>query len=274
MTRRIFYVLLSVGMIGLTLATCTKSVPDPVPTGQLALTFDNVVGTQDLTLGTGTYRNGSNESFTPTNFNYYISNLKLIRADGSQYVVPADSSYFLIRESVPASQRVLLNGVPSGDYKAVSFVIGVDSLRSTMDISQRTGVLDPGGDHASASGMYWSWNSGYIFMKLEGTSPSAPVDATGLHTFRYHIGFFGGRDTRTLNNLQTVSVSFNTDRATVGAGKLSTINLQTDVLKIFDGPTTISIAANPEVMVADYSRYVAANYAQMIQYRSITTAVR
>ena len=259
------------GLLGSILVACEPNPSLGPNLGQLALTFDNVVGDQDLQLGSGTYRNGSGESFTPKTFNYYISNLKLTRSDGSEYVVPPDSSYFLIRENVPASQRITLNGVPYGAYKAVSFVIGVDSSRSTMDISRRTGVLDPGGDHASASGMYWSWNSGYIFMKLEGESPSAPLNATGLRQFQYHIGLYGGRQTPTLNNLKTVSVSFANDRATVGAGTLSTVNLRTDVLKIFDGPTTVSIAAHPDVMISDYSKVIAGNYAQMIGYKNLTT---
>lgn len=256
------------GLLGSGIFACDPV--DPVPTGQFALRFDNVVGEQDLQLGSGTYRNGAGDEFTPTAFNYYVSNLKLIRTDGIEYVVPQDSSYFLVRENVPGSQRITLNGVPYGDYRAVSFVIGVDSLRSTMDISRRTGVLDPGGDHASASGMYWAWNSGYIFMKLEGTSPSAPVNATGIRKFQYHIGLYGGRQTPTLNNLKTVQISFAADRATVGAGTLPTVNLRTDVLKVFDGPTTVRIATHPDVMISDYSGVIAGNYAQMFGYKNTT----
>ena len=200
-----------------------------------------------------------------------MSNIKLTRTDGSQYVVPVDSSYFLVKEDIPTSQTITLTNVPTGDYKSVSFVIGVDSLRSTMDIGKRTGVLDPAGDLTSANGMYWSWNSGYIFLKLEGTSPSAPKDATGLNIFRYHIGFFGGRDTRTINNLKTVPVIFNGEVATVLPKQRPTITIQADVLKLFDGPATVSIAKNPEVMVSDYSATVANNYAQMMRYNRMTT---
>lgn len=257
---------------------CDTVDPDtsfnPVGPGALRLVFDNVVGSQDLQLNTGTYRNASGESFTPTTFNYFVSNLKLTHADGGVYVVPQDSSYFLIKEGVPASQTITLPNVPAGSYTAVSFVLGVDSLRSTADISRRTGVLDPAGDHTSANGMYWSWNSGYIFLKLEGTSPSAPTDATGNNTFRYHIGFFGGRDTRTINNLKTVPISFGSDVATVTPKQRPTVTLQADVLKLFDGPATVSIAKNPEVMVSEYSQTVANNYARMMRYQGIvTTAV-
>lgn len=269
-------------ILALTVWACNTIDPDtsfaqngalPVQPGTLRLVFDNVVGNQALQLNTGTYRNASGESFTPTTFNYFVSNIKLTRADGGTYVVPQDSSYFLVRESLPASQTITLGSVPTGSYTSVSFVLGVDSLRSTMDIGRRTGVLDPAGDHTSANGMYWSWNSGYIFLKLEGTSPSAPTDATGKNTFRYHIGFFGGRNTPTLNNLKTVQVTFGSDVATVTSKQQPTVTLQADVLKLFDGPAAVSIAKNPEVMVSDYAKTVATNYAQMMAYQGIVTTL-
>lgn len=268
--------LLIIGLLLLTAGACNTIDPDasvPLETGTFRLVFNNVAGDQALQLNTGTYRNASGESFTPTTFAYFVSNIELTRADGSAYVVPQDSSYFLVRESMPASRTITLPNVPAGDYKSVSFVLGVDSLRSTMDISRRTGVLDPAGDHTSASGMYWSWNSGYIFLKLEGTSPSAPTDATGKNTFRYHVGFFGGRDTRTINNLKTVQIAFGSDKATVTPKQRPTVTLQADVLKLFDGPATVSIAKNPQVMISDYSQVVATNYARMVQYKGITTTV-
>ena len=265
---------LMAGLLGFAVWACKTVDPDtsfrPVLTGSMRLVFDNVVGSQDLQLDTGTYQNASGESFTPTTFNYFVSNIKLTRTDGSQYVVPADSSYFLVKEEMPTSQTITLTNVPNGDYKAVSFMIGVDSLRSTMDIGKRTGVLDPAGGPASANGMYWSWNSGYIFLKLEGTSPSAPKDATGLNIFRYHIGFFGGRDTRTINNLKTVPITFNGDVASVLPKQRPTVTIQADILKLFDGPATVSIAKNPDVMVSDYSVTVANNYARMMRYKGMT----
>ena len=75
--------------------------------------------------------------------------------------------YFLIDESDADTHEPVLS-VPEGEYKTLSFILGVDSLRNTMDVSQRTGVLDVSG---AATDMYWSWNSGYIFFKMEGTSP-------------------------------------------------------------------------------------------------------
>ena len=274
MRRSFLYIsLLAVTLMAGVLA-CNSVDPEAATSpGRFGLDFTSVVGSQPLQLGTVAYKNVSGESFTPTNFNYFVSNVQLIRTDGSAYVVPQDSSYFLLRQTDPTTQKITLNSVPAGSYKAVSFVLGVDSLRSIMDIAKRTGVLDPAGDHTGANGMYWSWNSGYIFMKLEGTSPSAPVDATGKNNFRYHIGFFGGRDTKTINNLKTVTVPFNKDIAQVDPFRRPTVQIQADILKVFDGATPLSIKAYPEVMISTYSATVANNYASMFSYAGMKTVV-
>lgn len=55
-------------------------------------------------------------------------------------------------------------------------LFGVDSLSCVSGV--KTGVLDP------RNGMYWTWNSGYIFFKLEGTINGK--------AFTWHVGGFAG----------------------------------------------------------------------------------
>ena len=260
--------------ISLTILSCktpdtdTSFNPDTtVAPGQLRIAFDNVVGASDLKLNTGSYQNAVGESFTITKFNYFVSNIRLRKADGSEYVVPQDSSYFLIQEEKPISQTITLPRIPAGNYTGLTFTIGVDSLRSLADISKRTGVLDPGLN----DGMYWEWNSGYIFMKLEGQSALAPT--TQNNTFFYHVGGFGGgyNGKKTINNLRTVAISFNSDVAKVQVASMPTVQLTTDALKVFNGSTRLSIAAHSSVMFDPYSTNIADNYAQMFSYSRIKT---
>ena len=81
--------------------------------------------------------------FSLSKLNYYISNIKLKTNDGKEFIVPQDSSYFLVMENEEESQEVTIKHIPAGDYNQITFTIGVDSLRSTMDITKRQGVLDP-----------------------------------------------------------------------------------------------------------------------------------
>lgn len=244
-------------------ASCTKeevSHFDPNVKAELSVEFDNIVGASDLQLNTGSYTNAAGESFNVTKLKYYVSNFVVTKTDGTVYTVPQDSCYFLVDESDESTHEPILK-IPEGEYKTISFVLGVDSAKSTKDISQRTGVLDPtsvGGD------MYWSWNSGYVFFKLEGTSP-ASTSAGG--NFMYHIGGFGGYQTPTINNLRTITL----DLAARGipqvkSGKETNIHLMVDLLKVFTGTANVSIAAHPISMFDDYSATIVSNYTAMFRH--------
>lgn len=260
------------------LSACSKN-DDPVPDfdennlAPLSVEFDNIVGERTFTLdNTGSpYKNQSGEEFTISMLQYFISNIKVANAAGKEYVVNQDDSYFLIKGDDKSSRfaRVM---VPEGDYTRLTFTLGVDSLRSTMPVEKRTGVLDPaaGGGHGGG-GMYWGWNSGYIFFKLEGNSKvisdDVNGDPTGNKKFRYHIGGFGGYSAPTINNIKTVTIDLNSAGiAKVRKDRQSNIHLFTDVMKVFNGKNAFSIATHPSVMFSDYSMSVAGNLSEMFRH--------
>ena len=146
----------------LLLASCAKT-EDPAPEfkeenlAPFSLEFDNIVGERTFSINnTGSlYTNAAGERFSISMLQYFISNIKVATADGKTYTVPQEKSYFLIN-GADKTTRFTKVEVPEGDYTKVTFTLGVDSLRSTMDLSKRTGVLDPaaGGGH-DGGGMYW-----------------------------------------------------------------------------------------------------------------------
>lgn len=71
---------------------------------EMTVEFDNIMGGQNLFLNVVSYTNAAGEPFTVSLAQYYISNIKLRKADGTEYVVNQDSSYFLIKESDPATR--------------------------------------------------------------------------------------------------------------------------------------------------------------------------
>jgi hypothetical protein len=248
--------------IALTFTACNKdngSRYNPTVEGELTIEFDNIVGTSDLQLSTGSYVNSSGEKFTVSNLKYYVSNFSLIKTDGTVYIVPQDSCYFLVDESDESTHEPLIH-VPEGEYKSLSFILGVDSLRSTMSTSERIGVLDTAG---TAKDLYRGLNSGYIFFDMEGNSPSSP--AAGKYD--YQIGGYGGKTIQTINNIKKISLDL-TERGIpkVKSGKETNIHLMIDVLKLFNGKSTISIAKNPEVMFTDFSSHIADNFPLMIEH--------
>ena len=242
-------------------SSCKKDNDSPYNSNvkaELSVEFDNIAGSSDLQLNTGSYTNSSGEAFTVTKLKYYVSNFILTKTDGTVYTVPQDSCYFLIDESDEDTHEPELN-VPEGEYKTLQFTLGVDSLRNTMDISDRTGVLDPTGAGAD---MYWGWNSGYIFYKMEGNSA-----ASSSGEYMYHIGGFGGYSSATINNIKTIALDL-TQRGVpqVKTGREANIHLMADVTKMFSGTNTVSIAAYPRVMFDDYSTSIADNFQGMFRH--------
>lgn len=236
-------------------------------TGSLAIKFDNFVGNDPVSLKNKTYKNAAGEEFNITLLQYYVSNIQLVRKDGSVYTLPQDDSYFLIRESNPASKTITLNNIPQGKYVGLRFVIGIDSARSASEIAYRKGCLDVAGE---AQDMYWAWNSGYIFVKMEGSSPQSTLKE---NIFMYHIGLFGGiGDKKTLNNIKVADLNFGNETLKVKAGKtIAQVQVKTDASKILNGATTVSIAKNPSVMGGPYSAKIANNYQDMFSFAGIGT---
>jgi len=244
--------------------SCKKNDSEPAPnpnvTGSLEVEFENFVGTQKFAFGTSYTNPNTNESFTPTMLRYFVSNIELKTSTGTVFTIPQNDSYFLIDQEKPESLKFTLNGIPEGDYNEISFTIGVDSLRNTKPVGERTGNLDISG---TAQGMYWSWNSGYIFVKFEGSSPQSTA---ADQKYRYHIGGFGGYSSKTINTIRKKTLSFGKDIAKVRAKTAPTVHLITDVMKLFNGSTQLKIADNNTVMFSAFGVNIANNYVDMFSY--------
>ncbi len=252
--------LLSLFFLAALLIACQESNVEPLnpnDKNSVILEFDNRVGGQKMALGETTYRNASGEDFTVTRFNYFISNVALKNAEGTLVRFP--EQYFLIRQADPTTWEAELKDVPVADYTELTFTIGVDSARSASDISARTGVLDPAS--YGEDGMYWSWISGYIFVKMEGTSPVIPLNSAGKRAFELHVGGYGGRAAVAPNNIRTVTLPM--QKATVRKTLSPTVHVVADFLKVFDGPNTIKLAETYSVHNPAAAGPIADNYKNM-----------
>lgn len=146
--------------------------------------------------------------------------------------------------------------VPKGEYGTLTFTVGVDSLRSTMGLSKRTGELAP------TEGTYFSDNEGYVFFTLEGNSQQA-----AQNPYKFHIGGYGGKTASTINNLKEITLDLTVAGvAKVHAGETSEIHLMADISKVFSGASEISLAQNPIVMFEPFSINVANNYQHMFRH--------
>jgi hypothetical protein len=231
------------------LTSCSKKDdPAPMVKGKTYMEFFNLVGGSMLSLNNQWYKNANGDSFTVSKFNYYISNVVLNGTEGASDYTETES-YHLIEHSVTPSQMAfLMNDVPAGKYKSVTFTIGVDSLRNVS--GAQTGDLDP------ALGNFWSWNSGYIMLKFEGNSPKAPTPDGRLVL---HSGGFSGPN----SVLKTVTLDF-PDIIEVTDWGTPHIHLQADLLKVFKSPNVIDFSTTTTIhMPGAEAKKLADNYADM-----------
>lgn len=231
----------------------TDDVIPPTATGTVTITFEHVVGTEPLQLDTKWYTNQNADSFTVSIFRYYISNVQLIKTDGT--VFSETESYHLVDQGKSASREFTINNVPSGDYTGIRFLIGVDSTRNVS--GAKSGALDP------ANEMFWTWQSGYIMAKMEGQRPKLN-NADRYLTF--HIGGFSGQ----YNTIRKVNFSFNSGAAKVNATAHPVVALKTDLLEWFKTPNIIKFDEfSSTMMPGPDSKKIADNYSDMFTITSI-----
>ncbi len=237
---------------------CKKDDPKPDPVdpgpqeqGTVSLDFRNMVGDQDLVFNQY-YLNPSADSFKVSKFNYYISNVVLVKADNSTFVQP--ESYFVVRH--PDIRKLTLTNVPPGTYNRIRLLIGVDSTRNT------SGAQTGGLDLASNGDMFWSWNSGYIFMKIEGSSPASGADSKAL---TFHIGGFKGE----YRTQRSVEISLGSTPLVVNNNQ-AIVNLKADLNEVFTSPHAVDFSSfYYQMQPGEGAKKLADNYSNMISLESV-----
>lgn len=146
----------------------------PPGNSRLIIRFENYVGDKPLKFDSVWYKNVLGQSYTVSMFKYYVGNIHLKNINGNEFI---SKGYFLINEEDTGSMQITIDDIPSGEYNAISFTLGVDSIDNCS--GAQSGALDP------INGMFWAWNSGYIFLKMEGISPAS--NSTGKR-LEFHIG--------------------------------------------------------------------------------------
>lgn len=137
-------------------------------------------------------------------FRFYISAVKLVKADGSEVPLTlaanddwnltsgADSVTLIDLEDgtgscsagTAATNAVLKGTVPAGDYVGVRMTMGVPYAMNHSDYAAATKPLD-------VQAMAWSWQSGRKFAKIEVTDPAGATGTWSSKTFNFHLGSTG-----------------------------------------------------------------------------------
>lgn len=262
------HTLLSIFCLCLFLASCANDNVSPITkkVGSVIINIDNVIGNQNLKYDT-LYSIASGEKYTIKKLKYYISNIQFMKIDGSVTTLQEDGSYFLVDESNSASMILSLPQVEIGKYLAIRLMIGVDSAKSMAPLEKRRGVLDMSG---LGQDMYWTWNQGYIFFKMEGIY----TDFSGKNDdYTYHIGGFGNNGS-SLNNIKVITIPLGSTECEVSEDKKLTINLKADISKVFNGKKEITIVDHPIITFSPFSIDIADNYSEMLSFSSLQYTIK
>jgi hypothetical protein len=184
----------------------------------LTIHFSFGVGDKPLELSTATYKNAFGEPFSVEQCKYYISDITVIGEDGKTQLI--FSGAHLVDAADSPTLTLNLTTDIAGITK-IRFKLGIDSETAAGDV--KTGDLDP------MLGMFWTWNTGYVFARLEGQSDSARAPA---HRYTWDVGGY-----RTgVNAVREISLS---------VGGSSPITIKANILHWFDGRHPIHLAQTP-----------------------------
>jgi hypothetical protein len=213
----------------------------------LTVTFNNYVGSSVLKLDSATYKNELGQPYTVSKFKYYIGNIHLTKSDGTEYV---SNKYYLVNEEDDASKQITLTNIPEGNYTAIHFTLGVDSLHNCS--GAQTDALDP------INAMFWAWNTGYIFVKMEGKSP---VSKQPGHLLEFHIGGYMQPN----NCIRTINLNIKNELAI--SNKAATLNIKADIAELFKTPTSIDFSMLSSATDFHNATTIANNYADMFSIK-------
>lgn len=142
-----------------------------------------------LILNDTTYTIKNNHQIKIETLKFYLTKVVLIKQN--QQVWQEENSYHLIDMEEADSNALCLEVPDDVEFDAIQFNLGIDSLTNV------SGAM--GGDLDPTNGMYWTWQSGYINFKLQGTSD---LCNNARKEFQYHLGGY----ISPYNNLQTIKL--------------------------------------------------------------------
>jgi hypothetical protein len=240
------FLLIPVALLSFLSKQSSNSNTLPANTGTVKITFVNTVKGKPLELNTGKYINPFGEEYSISKFKYYISQVSLQKGKAIFF---EDEHFHLVDESKHDDLHFSF-ALGTGDYSSLNFLMGVDSLHNVS--GAQTGALDPLND------MFWTWNSGYVMAKIEGSSPQS---ALVNHKLEYHIGGFMGEN----KVLKNITLNFPAGKSLIiQPGKTSEIIIEADINKWWQQPNDITIAAHPVCSTPGLlAKKIADNYSKM-----------
>jgi len=152
-------------------------------------------------------------------FVYYISNISLQNEAGNWVNL---GNYNLVDFSDQASLKLNIANLPGGTYKKMRFLVGVDSIANSSGAQE--GALNP------SNGMFWSWATGYIFIRMQGrfnNNQPMTIDMGGIQ------------------NLPIIELPIN---EVINQGSSATANVNFNIADVFVSPNNYKLDSVSSIM--------------------------
>jgi hypothetical protein len=264
-----------------------KNTPTPTPTptpeveklGTVEFVFKPMWGEGNFALNTE-YTTPSGDKLTASDFKFFVSNIGFAKSDASENpskAIAGDSAQvgvYLVdftQASADGSVKIKMQAKES-DYSDIRFDIGVPRQYNQADITKNPYPVNKN------RGMYWSWNSGYKFLVINGTSKSvnAPSTAAGVNT---HLSI--GLDARIMPyKFRGLLTSAQLPQISVKDGKTTTVTFTYNVRALFqngdgsnyrfEAPFTANTPNPVQVHGGYYSDVLKANAAAALEMNSFS----
>jgi len=139
------------------------------------------VGDEEFQVGQ-VYRSATDYRFRVETFQLYLSMIELVDAQGHGHLV---RDFVLINMD---DGLFLEFSVPPGDYAAVQFHQGIP-VEYNKNVDPTTYPNSHPLSVQGSNGMFWTWNTGYIFTRFDGKADLDGVEGNPLmDPFAFHTG--------------------------------------------------------------------------------------
>lgn len=179
--------------IPLLTAACDLSLgkKDEGSAGEVTIRFDARVGDQTVECGQFYNVGSTGEEVQFQDMRLYVSNVRLINEDGEEVPVELDqdsawqhenavmldfedATSHCLTQTTAETNHVVKGRVPNGNYKGLVFDVGLPFELNHGDAATAEPPLD-------SAGMFWTWASGYKYIKVDLERPDGSM-------WYFHLG--------------------------------------------------------------------------------------
>lgn len=180
----------------------------------LKLKFNSHFNGDAIDYDMNSFVTSSKDTIIPTKFKFLMSDIKFEKMDGTELSFPDKFGFISFVEN---KTEVVLSELPEGNYKALSFKLGLDSNTNHGNPAQWAATHPL---NVVNNGLHWGWAGGYIFMAHEGKYMSNGVE----ESYTFHIA--------TLPFSNNINITFPYSHTN---GEEDIIEVDVDLAKYFDG---------------------------------------